>query len=165
MHDAADDAGWRHVRLDVAARVDGVQPGAGQGPAEILQEPPRYAVHGRHHDGVCVQQGRDLQCHGAHRRRLDRDDHQILRAQRRGRVAGLDRVDLDRRCIRWTAVQLQAIALQRGQCLATRQHGHLAASPCQAGGKPAANRASAHDADLVKGGIHRLGAIGRFHRR
>ena len=92
MHHAADDVLRRNRRIDLAARVDRLQLRTRQAAAEAaLEKPPGHAIHGREHDRLGAKQRGDLLRDGRKRRRLHRDHHQLLHAQRFRIGAGMDR--------------------------------------------------------------------------
>ena len=83
---------------------------------EPLREPPRHAVHGGQHDRVRPEQRADLCRDRRQGRRLDGNDHEILRAEfrRDRRCASLARDELV------TLPEAPAVGVQRFERLAAR---------------------------------------------
>ena len=92
VHDTTDDTvGADGVPLQVP-RVHRLQPVSVPFPAVLVEVPPRYAVDGRDHRRVFVEQMLNRSHDGGHRRRLDGDDHVVVGADL-GRVVGTPGVD------------------------------------------------------------------------
>ena len=157
---AADDALEADRAGQHPARVEPRQVGARQAVVGAAVEiPPRDAVHREHDAGVGADQRHHRRRRVGQGRRFQRDEHDVLHAQRFGSVGGAD--------ARVGALvadpQGQAALADRGELGAARHRRHLDAGPCRAGPEPggdmAANRAGAENDDLHRVIPYRLAAM------
>jgi len=144
VHGAADHAADGKRRGDPAAGVHAVEVAPGDRAAEAVEEPPRHAVERRQHGGVRTEQRADARDRTGQRLGLDRQHHEVLRAEfggvvRRGQLRGHGAVG---------GLDGQPPGPDGGERGAARVHANVGAARVgQPGRDDAADRAGAHDTD------------------
>ncbi len=147
VDDASQNAvGAEPVPLCVA-RIDGGKARAFVRAAQLVEVPPRHAVHATYNRGVVANQGLHLVDNRRHRMGLERDDHIILLAQISGVVRGCDRHGDAFAVLN----QGQAVRLHRSQMWSARNEADISPGLYEFDGHVATDGARAEDADF-----HRL---------
>ena len=142
--DATDDAPRIKPLKENAAGVDGSDHAICVLAAKLLEVPPRDAVLQRHHDRLWAQQRVQLIDDGLDLMGLERQEHDVVRAQFSNGVGRAGRRD---GCLPVCLDQGQATLADCSKMGAPGNHGHIMPRVSQTDGHVAANGTGADDTD------------------